>query len=169
MLPKILKDLMLSFEGVGYAGRIDVTQTPKLARKMEEYQAGGMSGPVEVDLGSEKLEMEFEAHEIDKSMLSQYGKTGVGSLGFRLNGSIERDDDVCSTSALEILGRGRIREIDLGGYKSGDKHSTKYAIALSQFKLTIDDEEIVEIDNANYIFKVNGVDLLEKRRQAMKL
>lgn len=169
MVPQLLKDLMLSFEGTGYAGRVDVTQMPKLTRKMEEYQAGGMSGPVEIDLGSEKLEMEFEAHEIDKTMLKNYGKTGVNSLGFRLNGSIERDDDACTTSALEILCRGRIREIDTGGFKAGDKHTTKYAVALSAIKLNIDDENIIEIDNANYIFKVGGVDLLEKRRKAMKL
>lgn len=169
MLPKILKDMMLSFEGVGYAGCVDVSQMPKLSRKLEEYWAGGMSGPVEIDLGSEKLEMEFEAHEIDKAMIKQYGVTGVSGLGFRLNGSIEVDDDVCSTQAIEIIGRGRLREIDLQGHKAGDKHSMKYAVALAAVKIDIDNENIIEVDNANYIFKVDGKDLLEKRRKAMKL
>lgn len=169
MLPQIVKDAMLSVEGFGYAGQIDISQMPKLARKMEEYWAGGMSGPVEIDLGSEKLEMEFEAHGVNPELLKLYGKTGVSSVAFRINAAIERDDDVCTTSALEIIARGRFREIDSGGHKAGDKGSIKYAVALSSYQASIDDEPIVEIDNENYIFMVNGVDLLEKRRRALKL
>ncbi len=169
MLPKILKDMILSVDGRGYAGQANITQTPKLARKMEEYWAGGMSGPVEIDLGSEKLEMEWEAFGVDKDTLKLYGATGVAGIGFRFNGSIERDDDTCSSSALEIQCRGRITEIDTGGYKSGDQHTVKYKASLSSVKIKIDDEDIVEIDNANYSFKVGGEDKLAERRRNLKL
>ncbi|MBS9781226.1 MAG: phage major tail tube protein [Gammaproteobacteria bacterium] len=169
MLPNLIKDAMLSVEGVGYAGQIDISQMPKTARKMEDYWAGGMSGPIEIDMGAEKLEMEFEAHGVDADLLKQYGKTGVAGVGFRINASVENDDDVCTTKALEIIGRGRFREIDPGGHKAGDKGSVKYSVALASIKYTMDGEDIIEIDNANYIFKVNGNDLLEKRRRALKL
>ncbi len=169
MLPKILKDMILSIDGHGYAGRINVTQMPKLARKLEEYQAGGMQGPVEIDLGSEKLEMEFESFEIDDTSLKLFGATGASAIGFRINGSIERDDDACTTQAIEMLARGRFREIDYGGFKPGDQHMTKYAVALTRISISIDAEEMLEIDNANNIFRVDGKDLLKKRRRALKM
>ncbi len=169
MLPKTLKDAIFSADGVGYAGRADITQFPKLARKMEEYQTGGMSGPIEIDLGSEKLEMEVELTDFDADLMRQFGAFGVAGIGFRLNGSLECDDDDCTNSAVEILARGRLREVDQGGYSPGEMAKTKYSIALSAFKYTVDNQIIIEIDNANYIFVVNGKDILEHRRKNLKL
>ena len=37
----------------------------------------------------------------------------------------------------------------------------------SYYKLTVDGEEIIEIDLLNFVEKVNGVDMLEKHRTAM--
>ena len=65
MLPKIIKDAILTVEGRGYAGIIDNIEWPKITRKTDEYRAGGMFGPVDIDLGQEKMELAFEAKRTD--------------------------------------------------------------------------------------------------------
>ena len=59
MLPKILKNFNVYVDGRGYAGRVDELTLPKLTIKTDEYQWAGMSAPVEIDMGLEKLEMDL--------------------------------------------------------------------------------------------------------------
>ena len=65
MLPKILKNFNLFVDGRGYAGRVDEITLPKLTIKTEEFQGAGMSAPVEIDLGMEKLEMDMRFSEYE--------------------------------------------------------------------------------------------------------
>ncbi len=68
---------------------------------------------------------------------------------------------------MEILARGRHEEIDFGDAAPGEDTEHKITTALTYYKLTVDGEEIVEIDLLNFIFKVNGKDLLEEHRRAL--
>lgn len=169
MLPKIIKDAILSVDGIGYAGRVENIDWPKLARKMEEYRAGGMNGPVEIDMGGEKLEMSFEAAEQDGELISQYGVCSINGIRFRINASAESDNPDCASDGIEVIGTGRFREIELGSYKGGDVQKTKYAVALATFKYSRNSRTIIDIDYANNIFVVDGVDLLEKRRENLRM
>lgn len=169
MLPKVIKDAILSVEGIGYAGRVENIDWPKLARKMEEYRAGGMHGPIEIDVGGEKLEMSFEASEQDGDLISQYGVCSVNGVRFRINASAESDNPDCDSDGIEVIGTGRFSEIELGSYKGGDLQKTKYAVSLATFKYSRNGEPIIDIDYANNIFVVNKVDLLEKRRENLRM
>lgn len=168
MLPKIIKDAILSVEGTSFAGRIENIEWPKLARKMEEWRGGGMMGPIEVDLGAEKMEMSFEMPEQDAELLKQFGISSASGIRFRINASAENDSPDNTSDAVEVIALGRIREIELGQYKGGDLQQTKYAIALSTFKYSNNGSEILDIDHLNNIFKVGGTDLLEKRRENLR-
>ena len=64
----------------------------------------------------------------------------------------------------EIQTRGRFTELDPGSAKVGDDTSHKYTLKNTYYKLTINSEEIIEIDVLNMIYKVAGVDVLEKHR-----
>lgn len=170
MLPRIFKDAVLSVEGMGYAGRAEVAQWPKLAREMVEYRTGGMSGTVKVDLGQQAMEMEIDVADFDAALLKRYGAYGVGALQFRINGSAERDDAGCTNHAIEVTGRGRFAEIDPGTQSSGGEvQKLKCTVALAYFKYNEDGADIIEIDNANYVLIVDGKDLLEQRRKNLKI
>lgn len=168
MLPRLVKDLVCTIDGVGYAGKA-TAKLPELARKMEEYRSGGMSGAIEIDLGQEKMEMEVTIDGHDMDVLKHYGAYGVSALGFRFNGSVEMDDLAGTSTAIEILCRGRINKIDMGEKKPGEKDSTTLSLSLASYKFVEDNCTIIEIDNANNILFVNGQDLLEKRRANLKL
>ncbi|CAM3042316.1 phage major tail tube protein [Dichelobacter nodosus] len=169
MLPKVIKDAILSVDGIGYAGRVKTIQWPKFSRKMEEYRAGGMHGPVEIDLGGEKLEMEFELDEQSADLLKKWAICAVTAIRFRINASAESDGAGCGSDAIEVIGLGRFREIDPGQFKPGDLQSSKYNVALATLTYTINGETMFDIDHANNIFVVNGIDLLEKRRKNLKM
>ncbi len=50
MLPKILRNFNVFVDGRGYAGKIDEITLPKLTIKTEEYRAGGMDIPINIDI-----------------------------------------------------------------------------------------------------------------------
>lgn len=50
-LPKKLKNMNLFNDGNSYVGQCASVTLPKLSRKLESFRAGGMDGPVKVDLG----------------------------------------------------------------------------------------------------------------------
>ena len=168
MLPKIIKDAALSVEGVGYAGIVDNVEWPKITRKTEEYRAGGMFGPVDIDLGQEKMELMFEAAEQTAEIIAAYGVCGMAGVKFRINASAESEMN-CESHGIEAVMTGRIREIDLGTSKPGELQKTKYTVSLATFKYAIDGRVLFDIDFPNNIYMVNGVDLLEKRRGNLKM
>ncbi len=169
MLPKLIKDSTLAVDGIGYVGKCRNLVPPKLTRKMEEYLAGGMAGPIEIDLHNEKLEMEWELSEHSPEVLRHYGVCDHAGVGVRINAAAEADTSDCATDAIEIISRGRWREIDQGSWKLGETPNMKVMMACSYFKYSVNGIALIEIDNANYKFIVNGVDRLAKRKRALKL
>lgn len=168
-LPRIIKDSVLTVDGVGYAGSAQITQWPKPAREMADLRTGGMSGTVKIDMGAQSMQMEIEVSDWDSALLKLFGAYGVAALQFRINGSAERDDIDGTYHAIEVVGKGRFSEIDPGGQSTRtDIQNLKYTVELASIKYSEDDAEIFEIDNANYILKVDGKDLLEQRRKNLK-
>lgn len=167
-LPNSLKNFNVFNEGKSFMGIVEELKLPKLSRKMEDFRGGGMDGPVELDMGQEKLEIEQICGGFVVDAYSQYGCTKVAGIMLRFAGAYQRED-TGDVLAVEIVVRGRHKEIDGGDAKSGDKGKTSIKSVLSYYKLTVDGKEIIEIDLLGMIFKVNGVDMLEKQRKAIGL
>lgn len=166
-LPKSLKNFNIFIDGFGYAGRVEEVVLPKLARKMEEYRAGGMSGPVDIDMGLEKLEAEITMAEMSRELLIQFGVCGVDGVLMRFRGAAVTDDGTCATNAIEIVMRGRFKEIDLGTAKTGDKNTMKLSATLSRFEYHENDIPLIILDPVNMVELVGGVDRLAEQRNAL--
>lgn len=167
-LPNTLKNFNLFNDGGSYMGQVEEVKLPKLARKMEEFRGGGMDGQVEIDLGQDKLEMEVTCGGIMEDVFKQYGCTKAAGVLLRFAGAYQRDD-TGEVKAVEIVVRGRHKEIDVGDAKLGDKTKFQFKSALTYYKLTVDGKELVEIDTLNFIFKVDGKDMLDAQRKAIGL
>ncbi len=166
-LPKVLKNFNFFVDGVGFTGRAEEITLPKVTHKMEEYQGAGMLAPVEIDLGLEKLEMDFTLKEFSPEIIKQMG-TGLSGVACRWVGAAVSDDDH-STDAIEIHARGRFREQDLGTSKMGEAAALKAAMALTYFKYVLNGETLIEVDSVNMVYVVDGVDLLEQQRSALSM
>ena len=164
MLPKILKNFSAFVDGRGYAGRVDEITLPKLSIKNEEYRGGGMDVPIDIDLGMEKLEAEITFSEYDPELFRLFGIMDNSTVNFTLRGGLQGPGDA---EPVVINLRGKIKELDSGSWKAGDKATLKCMIAIFYYKLTIDRRELIEIDAENMIRKINGVDQLSSMRQAL--
>lgn len=167
-LSKKLKHMNLFNDGNSYAGVAKTVTLPKLSRKLESFRAGGMDGPVKVDLGhsDDGLQLEWTLGGWDLIALRQYGAVRADGVMLRFAGSVQ-DDSSGNVSAVEIVTRGRHEEIDFGEATPGEDTEHKITTALTYYKLTVDGDTIVEIDLLNMIFIVDGEDLLADHRKAI--
>ena len=167
-LPRILKHFNVFADGVTHAGEVEEIDLPKLTRKVEEYRAGGMNGPVEIDLGNDKLELETTYGGLMREILQQYGTTTIDGAMLRFAGAYQREDSG-EVDAVEIVVRGRHTEITFGKGKTGAKDPFKVKSSLTYYKLTVNGEEWIEIDHVNFIERVFGKDRLAEQRKAIGL
>ncbi|EHP8198569.1 phage baseplate assembly protein V [Escherichia coli] len=71
--------------------------------------------------------------------------------------------------AVELVVRGRHKEVDSGEWKTGESNTTKVTSTNSYAKLTINGEVLYEVDLINMVEIVDGVDLMEAHRNALGL
>ncbi|NMZ00140.1 phage major tail tube protein [Pseudomonas proteolytica] len=167
-LPHKLKNLMLFNDANIYRGLIKSATLPPLARKMEAYRGGGMNGPVKVDLGlsDDGIQFEWKTGGLDLVSLKQFGAVNAAGVALRFTGAFEQDD-TGEVSAVEIVVRGRHEAIEMGDAQPGEDTEHSITTTCSYYKLTVDNEEIIEIDLLNFIEKVGGKDILEKQKKAL--
>lgn len=167
-LPSKLKGFNLFHNGENFAGKIAEVTLPKLTRKMEDYQGGGMSGPVKVDFGQEGIQIEWTGGGFLKSVLQQYGALKHDAVLLRFAGGYQAEDSD-TYDAIEIVVRGRHQEIDPGTAKAKEDTAFKVTTVASYYKLSVNGETIIEIDFVNMIENINGTDLMQALRTAIGL
>lgn len=167
MITDVLKNMNLFVDGRGHAGKVDELNPPKLTLKTEEHRAGGMDAPVELDMGMEKLETDFTLSSFDKEVLKQFGLAPGSQIPLTIRGALESEDGTVTPVIINL--RGKIKELDFGSWKPGDKAQLKAVVALRYYKLTHGQDVVHEIDAEGMIRTVNGVDQLAGQRTALGL
>ncbi|EKY3119549.1 phage major tail tube protein [Cronobacter turicensis] len=169
-LPKKLKYLNLFNDGNSYIGLVESLTLPKFTQKFEKYRGGGMPGAVDISMGLDDgaLDTEFTVGGMEAQLFKQMSVTTVDGVQLRFAESIQRDD-TGEVQAVELIVRGRHKELDSGEHKQGDSSTTKVSSTNSYAKLTINGEVIYEVDLVNMVWIVNGVDLMEAHRAAIGL
>ncbi|UQY87963.1 phage major tail tube protein [Stenotrophomonas rhizophila] len=165
-MPSKLKNLNLFNDGESYLGQVTEFKLPTLTRKMEEYRAGGMLGPIDVDLGQEKIEAEWKCGGMMLQVLRQYGAIRHNAVQLRFAGAYQSEDSE-AVDAVEIVLRGRHSEVDAGTGKVGDDTEFSVKTSVSYYKLSINGRTEIEIDMVGMVFIVDGVDLQAAQRRAI--
>lgn len=167
-MPRKLKNLNLFNDANSYLGVVKSVTLPPLGRKMEGYRGGGMNGPVKADLGfsDDGIQFEWKTGGLDLIALRQFGAVNASGVALRFTGSFQQDD-TAEISAVEVVMRGRHETIEMGDAQPGEDTEHSITTTCTYYKLIVDNEEIIEIDLLNFIENVNGVDMLDKQRQAL--
>jgi P2 family phage contractile tail tube protein len=167
-LPRKLKNMNLFNDGHSYLGVSKTVTLPSLGRKMEAYRGGGMNGPVKADLGfsDDGIQLEWKTGGLDLISLRQFGMVKASGVLLRFTGAFQQDDTE-EMSNVEIVVRGRHETIEMGDAQAGEDTEHAMTTTCSYYKLTVDGDDIIEIDLLNFIEKINGVDMLEKQRIAL--
>lgn len=153
----IVRDYTLFIDGVLYSGSCEEVNEPKLSKKMEEYQGGGMDLPMEIQLGHEKLEMDFALNAEHPLLYQTYGLAENVKKIFKVYTHTVAEDGSESGSKMEVLGV--IRDLEPDAKKPGSKYTTKFSLgSISYYKKEISDVTVLEIDVMNKVFASGGVD-----------
>ena len=165
-LPRKLKNFATFVDGTNYMGEMPEVTLPTLSRKMEEYRAGGMNGPIDLDFGQEKMEAELKGAGWIKGLMDKWGAGTHDASLLRFAGAVQSDDSE-AIQAVEVVMRGRLKEVDPGSAKAGEMTERTYKSSLSYYKATVDGTVELEIDLVNLVEVVNGDDRLSATRAAL--
>ena len=165
-LPRKLKNFATFIDGENYMGDMPEVTLPTLTRKVEEYRAGGMNGPIDLDMGQDKMEAELKAAGYMKGLMKQWGAAKHDAVMLRFAGALQADDSE-GVQAVEVVMRGRLTERDPGSSKAGDMMEQTFKYSLSYYKEVMDGETILEIDFVNLVEKVHGEDRMAQTRTAL--
>lgn len=162
MIPRIFRNLNAFINGGSYAGKVSECTPPSLKLKTEEGRYGGMDVPIEHDMGMETLIANLTLPEYNTAMAKTFGKDGTNIV---MRGAYQ--DEAKNTSAVVITLTGMTKELDSDPWKPGQKAEYKGVFTCTYYKLEIDGATIHEIDPANMIRIIDGVDQLAAQRTAL--
>ena len=131
---------------------------------------GGMMGAANIHMGLEDgaLDTSFTFGGAEAALVKRMGLAKIDGVALRFAGSFQRDD-TGEVVAVEIVQRGRFKDLDRGTFKSGDNSQTKVNMVNTYYKETMNGVDLVEIDLLNMIWIVDGVDLMAEHRKAIGL
>lgn len=164
-LPSKLKNMNLYNDGVSYFGLVPEVTIPTIARKLEGYR-GNFDSELMIDHGGEAINFEWKPGGIIEQIYEQFGVTTIDGLMLRWVGAYQ-DDSTGTYKTVEIVVRGRHQEIAPGTGKPGEDTEESVKTACSYYKLTVDGRVLIEKDELNHVFIVNGVDRLAEQRAAL--
>ncbi len=161
-VPRYVRVFTLFVNGTNELGRVTEVTLPKLTRKTESYRGGGMLGAVNIDLGLDDgaLDMSFVAGGVVRDLLLEYAGE-IDETAFRFVAELYTDGE--ESQLLEVETRGRVTEIDKGTTKQGDATSHTFQVKNTYYRMLIDDEDIIEIDLLNFVYKKDGENMFTDR------
>lgn len=167
-MPRKLKGFNLFQDGKNFRGQVKEVQLPKLTRKMEDYQGGGMGGPIQIDYGQEGIQLEWTCGGFMEEVLERYGITTHDGVLLRFAGGYQREDSA-GYDSVEVVVKGRHKEVDMGAAKPKEDTDFKVTTVASYYKLSINGRVLLEFDFLNMVERVGDTDLLAGLRNSIGL
>jgi P2 family phage contractile tail tube protein len=169
-VPEKLINFRVYLDGVDMVGIADA-QLPSLEAMTETVKGAGIAGevdsPVLGHFGSMALTLNWRtitgnAIELAKQKAHNLELRGAQQEYDAGNGTYK-------TVPVKVTCRAVPKKFDLGKLDVGASTESQSEFEVSYIKLFVDGEEKVELDKFNYIYKVNGEDILAEVRQALGL
>lgn len=165
---QLLKNFNVFVNGRSFIGRIADFSPPKITLKTEDYQAGGMDAPIEIDVGLEKLETSFNLTGYDAGVMGLVGvKNGSTMNPVQIVAKGALEDGNGSVTAVEVTMQGIFKAQEPEDWKPGATSKIKFTSNLRYYRFVHGGKVIHEIDLLNFIRVVNGVDQLAAQRAAI--
>ncbi|SFJ74243.1 phage major tail tube protein [Succinivibrio dextrinosolvens] len=155
-------------DGVNQVG-IATVDLPELAHMTDTISGAGVAGEIETSvLGHfQAMSATINWRSITEEALTLLNMSGV-ELTFR--GSQQFLDNATNElvpKGVKIITKGITKTVGLGSLEVGASSDTTTEYEITYLKIEIADKEVIELDKLNFIYKVNGTDLLSDVRSQL--
>lgn len=164
-IPTLLNNFNTYAGGKKYIGVSSETTLPTFESLTETLEGAGIAGDIEEAVVGcfSSLESETSFQNIGKEYFNFLRQTDTVTY----RGSMQILDMETQTNDFQnvtVVTKGRVKSFELGTLKRGGKGEAKIVRELTYVKVIIDGETMLELDKFNMIYKLDGVDLLQKVR-----
>jgi len=122
---------------------------------------GEIDEPIVGRFGANEIEIPFR--EYDKQMYKIASMTEAVSLTLRISRqAIEKATGVTDFLPTRIVIKGKNKGFASGSVKAGAGSAPSMKVEIFYYLLEISGEKVFELDKLNFVYKVNGKDLLKK-------
>ncbi len=164
-IPTLLNNFNTYGGGHKFVGVSAEVTLPNFEYLTETIDGSGIGGEIEeaVEGSFGSLETETTFQNIGLEMFEFITQTGI--ITYR--GSMQMTDTGSQTndfSGIVVTTKGKVKSFDLGTLKKGGKGEPKVVREITYCKITIGGVNVLELDKYNLVWKLNGVDRLQKVR-----
>lgn len=160
----ILQAFRTFIEGVIFLGTSKVT-LPKLDFLTETETGDAILGETEVvALGQTKvIKVPIELSHLDEKGFALLNPKGV-NLTFR--GAKQGEFGVVP---YKVCIKGKLTSMELGDFETAKKMGSKIEVITDYLSVDINGINVLELDKRNYVYKVNGIDMLAELKIALAI
>lgn len=162
-IPQFLTNFRMYNSGNALLGVTGDLTLPKFDAITETVSGAGILGEFESAVPgafkSQTVEVPFRV--VDKTLFQMAAGTGSASLTFRGNQQInDYSTGGVTNQGVRMETRGPIKGFDLGKATPGKTTDSKCTQEILFVAIYIDNQEVLYLDKLNFIYRVNGVDML---------
>ncbi|HYX36012.1 MAG TPA: phage major tail tube protein [Oligoflexus sp.] len=167
--PKFLHNFNVTFGISDFSGICEEVTLPKLKFKTEEWRGAGMSAPLEIEVGLEKLECTFKFGEQTFEGYLGAGLNFAGIMTANITGYMKGQDG--TSDGMDCIVRGWVKTVDPGTWKAGDIKSSTQTVemAVQSWLMTRGMVPLLTIDIVNGVQLIGPSDQHAAARQQLKL
>lgn len=165
-IPDKVNMMNVYYDGTRLLGLSGEITLPKLEALKETISGPGVLGEIESPtpghFSSTKLEIPFRT--LDEDMFDMIKSLSVVPLTMRASQQYLSSTEGIQCKQLRIVVRGIFASLDGGTLKQASPTNSSLELELLYYMIEIDRKRRIELDKLNEVFKINGVDVLEKAR-----
>lgn len=164
----IMKDFTVWIDGSGKIGEAPGFQPPDIQIQTETFRGGGMDGEVDIPMGIEKIEFDFDLHTWDQEVWNYLGY-GPGSLDTPIVFRGYLQTPAGAEKAVLIETRSLIKSIKTSKVEPGKKVEMTVSCNARYYKHQVNGVLVNEIDLFDKVVFINGVDVQAGARDILDI
>ena len=166
-LPEIINDYRVYKKGkfIGTSGEVEL---PELSAINETNEGAGVLGEIETPATGqfESMVTKIKFAILHENIFDLMDTTKAQELTLRADGQYtDKTTGDTEDVLVKIIVRGKAKTTNLGTLAKGKKGEPELELETFYLKIEIDNTTLLELDKYNYIYKVNGKDLMAKIRK----
>ena len=143
-------------------------QLPSLENQTSELKGAGIMGSIDLPSTGQIGPMSFamSSRSINKKS-AELAKPGVQNIELRFVKDTLNADGQKVPEGTKVYIAGVLKKMDPGKVESSATNDSSLEFEVLRYRQVIEGVEVLLIDKRSYIYKVNGVDYMEKIRQTL--